>query len=947
MKFTTLFGVALAVALFPGSLRVYAQNQTRASENLDFHWHWKAVITPRIRHPQPLVAWRWRPAARTTSPKQVPAGLAESAGWQPVKTGTDVFHGRVGYAWFQIRLPQLPRPNRVISFESVDDNGTVYLNGKKLFQHQGWNQPFLVPLDSAWHSARPNVLTVLVQNTAGGGGIMGAAAAGYYHPRPATSGVPVVNSTWRRVKLPNDYIVRGKFSPDAHVGHGYLPTYPAWYERTFRVPAVDKSRMLWLDFQGVYRDAHVYLNGHLLGDHRGGYTGFRLNITGKVHFNRINTLAVRVDPTFFEGWWYEGGGINRNVKLIIKHKLHVARYGTYVISRVPGPIQYDPATGESAQAELTIQTDVRNDRSTPAAFAVESVILDSSGKQVAKVTTGIPHLEAGATFTLNQHVTLARVALWSLHHTHLYHLRTSLYSVRLMPPANNLLVRQQRVNIDSKQTTFGIRTIRFDPNRGFFLNGRHVEMKGTCNHADFPAVGIGAPNNLWWWRVMMLKKELHSNAYRTSHNPVSPAFYRACDHLGMLVMDENRHPTDYHGPKASIGQPYHNMSAIKFMILRDRNHPSVIMWSMCNEEWGIQASEYGKTVFRAMMHEVHKFDRTRPITCAMNGGYPHGFTRVEDLQGINYHPQDYAWMHKMFPHLPIFGSEIGSTCSDRGVLASSAPLGLVTQYTMHTDWSQLAWDTWKPIATQPFVAGGFNWTGFDYRGEPTPYAWPDINSHFGLLDICGFPKPDAYYYKAWWGKKPLVYICPQWNLPSAMIGQKVLVRCFGNCSRVQLLLNGKQIGPRRVMPEYEYLDWQVPYQPGKLVVRGYNHGRQVAEWTQRTSGPAAGLRLTDQWPVMRANGEDIAPIAVAVVDAHGNIVTNADNKIHFSLTGPGRIVGSGNGDPACHEPNQADYHRAFYGHCMVMVQASRKPGVMRLTASARGLKRQTIELTSR
>jgi beta-galactosidase len=898
--------------------------------NLDFNWHILPVTPPHLQHQVMLKTWKWRPATRTSFAATVPANLAATPGWKTVTAGTDVFHSRLGFAWYDITLPALAGPHRVVRFQSVDDNGAVYLNGKRLTVHHGWNSPFTVNLDSYWHNSGRNILTVLVQNTAGPGGLMGAVFMGNFNPVTTASGVPELNSHWRNVRIPNDFIVRGKFSRNADAGHGYLPVHPAWYERSFSVPASDQGKMLWLYFEGVYRDAHVYVNGQFVGQHVGGYTGFRFNIAKYVHFHKPNTLAVYVDPTFFEGWWYEGGGIDRNVWLIATHKLHIARFGTYVISNVPGTIHYGSSTGDHADAQLTIQTTVDNARAHNAIFTIISTIYNPAGKAVGTIRTA-EMLAAHGHATFNQHVNIQGAALWSLHHTNLYKLHT--------------VIESDVKAVDAKYTTFGIRTIRFDPNDGFFLDGKRVEIKGECNHADFPAVGIGAPNNLWWWRVMMLKKELHANAYRTSHNPVSPAFYRACDHLGMLVMDENRHPTDSQNAKAKVGDPYNNLSAIKFLILRDRNHPSVIMWSMCNEEFGIQATKYGEKVFRALMHEVHKYDRTRPITCAMNGGYPHGFTHVENLQGINYNPPAYAWMHKLLPNLPIFGSEIGSTCSDRGVLASSKSKGLVSQYTMHPGWAQYAWDTWKPIATQKFVEGGFNWTGFDYRGEPTPYAWPDVNSHFGVLDICGFPKPDAYYYKAWWGKTPLVYICPQWDLPKSMIGKKVLVRCYGNCDMVKLLLNGKKIGEKK-MPKYWYLNWQVPYQPGKLVARGYDHGRLVATWTQRTTGPAAGLRLVNQWPAMRANGEDIAPIAVSVVDAHGHVVSNAMNMVHFSISGPGRIVGSGNGDPACLEPNQAHDHQAFYGHCMVLVQAGRHAGVIHVTATAKGLASQTIAITT-
>ena len=919
----TLF-VLLLATLSPTMPACNAATHARSRVFMNFHWWWAKAGTTKLTNAHAINRWQWQPAALTQPPHHVPPILAKTPGWNAVVPGTDVFHGRVGFAWFQTTLSAVGKTQRILHFSSVDDNATVYLNGKFLLSHRGWNKSFNVPLDAPWKASGRNVITVLVQNTAGPGGIRGPVTLRtplWAHASTISFGPPC----WRPIQIPNDYIVDGKFSRHASRSHGYLPVYPAWYGRNFTIPASDQGKMLWLYFQGVYRHARVYVNGHRVGDYRGGYTGFRMNIASVVHMGGSNTLLVHVNPTRFEGWWYEGGGIYRNVWLIVTHHLHIAPFGAYIISHVSGPL-IRRSTGAVAAADLTIQTTVVNNRTTAAVFTIRSVIFSPADKPVGTAISQ-EALPAGAQATFDQSVVLTKARLWSLHHTNLYRLHT--------------LIQCKGALVDDKNTTFGIRTIDFNPQRGFFLNGKRVELKGVCNHQDFPAVGIGAPNNLWWWRVMMLKRELHANAYRTSHNPVAPAFYRACDHLGMLVMDENRHPVDTMSPKAYVGAPYKNLTALKFMILRDRNHPSIIMWSMCNEEWHIQGTPYGKKVFRYMMKTVHQYDRTRPITCAMNGGYPHGFTHVENLLGINYNPGAYARMHMLLPHLPIFGSETGSTCSDRGVLANNASAGLVSQYSMHPPWAELAWQAWRPIATQPFVAGGFNWTGFDYRGEPTPYAWPDINSHFGLLDICGFPKPVSFYYKAWWGRKPLVYISPQWNLPTSMLGKKVSVRCYSNCHRVELWLNSRKIGSKINQPD-GYLQWHVTYQPGILEARGFDDDKLVATCHQRTTGPAAGLRLTNEWPAIRANGEDIAPVAVAVVDADRRVVCTAMNRVHFSVRGPGKIVGTANGDPACHEPDQAPWHRAFFGYCMVLVQAGRKPGNITLTATAKGLSTQTL-----
>ncbi len=746
---------------------------------------------------------------------------------------------------------------------------------------------------------------------------------------------PGATANWQPVQLPNDYIVGGKFSHRAVAGHGSLPVYPAWYRRQIPIPASARGKTIWLNFGGVYRDAVVFINGRFVGQHPSGYTAFRYNISRFVRYGRSNQLAVYVNPRWFEGWWYEGGGIYRHVRLIMTNKLHVSPWGAFVISKVPGPIHRNDSIGDYADAQLTIKTTVDNAHKIARPFTLISRIVGPDNK-IAAVVSDTGYLAAGQKKTFTQHANVRNAALWSLTHCNLYHLETSL--------------EVQGKIVDAKRTTFGIRTLRFDPDHGFFLDGRHVEIKGTANHQDFPGVGIGAPDNLWYWRIAKLKA-MGSNAYRCSHNPLASAFYRACNHLGMLVMDENRHLGDAWTAKSPRGTPYADLSDLKTMVLAQRNDPCIIFWSMCNEENQLQGTREGARIFGAMMHMVHRLDPTRPVTCAMNGGYnKRGFFSVENLLGINYHCNLYAKFHKQFPSKMIFGSEDVNCYSARGVLRSDPQTGLCSEFGFFASHGFFAghepWRSWLPVAEHPFVGGEFIWTGFDYRGEPNPYGWPAVTSQTGTMDLCGFPKPCYYYWRAWWGKKPSVYVFPAWDFPKSMIGKPVLIRCYSNCRRVTLYLNGKNLGSKH-MPKYKYLDWTIPYTPGVLTARGYHAGRVAAQDTLRTAGAPAGLRLIDEFSHLPADGESIAPVAVQVVDSHGQVVPGADNRIRFSVRGAGVIAGVANGDPVSHEPNIADYRRAFHGLCMVLVRAGNRAGAITLTASSPGLKSAMLVMSTR
>ncbi len=745
--------------------------------------------------------------------------------------------------------------------------------------------------------------------------------------------VPRAAARWSKVQLPNDYIVAGKITPRAANSHGSLPVYPAWYRRRFTVPVWARDKTIWLNFGGVYRDSVVFVNGRLVGQHPSGYSGFRYNISRWVHFGGSNTLAVFVDPRFFEGWWYEGGGIYRHVRLIIVDKLHVAPWGTFVISKVTGPIQYGSPTGAEATARLTIETTVINAFDTPERFTLSSAIFGPSNKLLTSVNTpGKLGSQRKGMFT--QHITLNRAALWSLRHCNLYHLATTIQG-----PGKGR---------DDKRTTFGIRTLDFDPDHGFVLDGKHVEIKGTCNHQDFPGVGIGVPDNLWAWRIRKLKA-LGCNAYRTAHNPLASAFYRACNHLGMLVMDENRHLGDVYTAKTPNRAPYSNLSDLKWMILAQRNDPCVIFWSMCNEEVYTEASRYGKTVFTAMMDLVHRLDPTRPVTCAYvtfpptHAYFGHGFMKIENILGCNYGSRLLPALHRQIPNKMIFGSENENCFSDRGVVKTDVKAGLINEFGQWPEHDKMVyiaghapWRSAVPILTHPFIAGEFVWTGFNYRGEPNPIHWPDVTSRTGMMDLAGFRKPCAYYWRACWKTTPSVYIFPSWTFPAGQRGKPLLIRCFSNCQRVELFLNGRPVGDK-IMPRYRYLDFTVRYRPGTLMARGYDGSRLVASFASHTAGPAASMTLTDEIPTLTADGESIAPIAVRILDSHGVLVPQAANLVNFSVSGPGTIVGVCNGSSASHESNVDSSIHAFNGLCLVLVRAGNRPGVIRVVARAAGM----------
>jgi len=914
----------------------HADSSARQRILFDAGWRFHLDAPAVLNNPTVVSSWRWHATDSPTSEELAAPDIdTQAAGWADAAVGQDIFGGREGYIWVRAELPAPDGPGKTLRFNGVDDSADVYVNGNKLTHHDGWNQPFTVPVDSVWNTGGKNVVAVRIQNGSGPGGIakgveIGLAPVTKYPSDPSLAAFN--DNTWRTVHLPHDYVVEGTFTPQGDASHGSLIPAAAWYRKTFTLPASDKGKSIWIDFDGVYRNATVYLNGHKLGNHPCGYTSYRFDIADAANYGGKNVLAVYVDPTNSEGWWYEGGGIYRHVWLNKAAPTHIAPWGTFVASTVTDPLG-------KPSAQLTIKTTI-DDGATASNGTLVSTVYGPNGKVVTSAQSPI-----AAAKDITQTAAVPSALLWSIEKPQMYRLHSE--------------VVVDGKTVDTQDTPFGIRSIRWDAEKGFFLNEKPVKIKGTCNHQDFAGVGVAVPDTLEAWRVKKLQS-MGSNAWRTSHNPPNPELLDACDRLGMLVMDENRHLGETEAGKASENTPYGDLSELQTMIRRDRNHPSIIMWSMCNEE-GIQSTEHGRKIFSAMMEAVKQYDTTRPISCAMNGGYDSavGITSVEDMQGINYNPGAYEWFHKAHPTLPLYGSETGSTVStrgsygwekfknDTGSFVGDPDKGYVNAYDVNAPgWAQTAEAAWQPIADRPYVAGGFVWTGFDYKGEPTPFGWPCVNSHFGILDMCGFPKDNYYYYQAVWGDKPMVHVLPHWNWPGQE-GKTVPVWAYSNAHDVELFLNGASLG-KKPMPRNGHLEWDVTYTPGKLEARGYDEaGKVISTDIVETAGAPAAIKLSTDRTRIAPDGEDLTVVEVRVVDAKGRVVPTADNLISFDVIGAGHNAGVGNGDPSSHEPDQAPQRHAFNGLAAVLVGADEKKGKITLTVTSPGLEGATLDLEAK
>ncbi|HEU5479608.1 MAG TPA: beta-galactosidase GalA [Candidatus Tumulicola sp.] len=727
-------------------------------------------------------------------------------------------------------------------------------------------------------------------------------------------------SSWRRLDLPHDWAVELPFV-DEHgltsygfkpVGRAHPDTSIGWYRKSFAVPAEDLGRRISLEFDGVFRDCMVALNGHLVARNLSGYAPFAVDITPELNYGGDNVLVVRVDATEHEGWFYEGAGIYRHVWLVKTAPVHVALWGTFVRATVDG-------AKRSATAHIT--TTIQNDGDADARCAIELRMLDGAGQVVQTSRSDPVTIPAAGSSAVDHAMRIDAPSLWSLDAPHLYTLVT--------------LLTVDQVEVDRTETPLGIRTVQFDPDRGVLVNGEHVEIRGTCNHQDHAGVGSALPDRLQAYRIERLKA-MGANAYRTSHNPPAAELLDACDRIGMLVLDETR----------MFGADPEALSQLGRLVRRDRNHPCVFAWSLANEEDGEQGTDRGARMAEVMKATVRQLDPTRPVTAAMNGDWGKGFTGVIDVQGFNYRVgREMDAFRARFPRKPAMGTEVASTVSTRGIYANDTARGYVSAYDRNfPPWASTAEAWWTAYLARPWASGGFVWTGFDYRGEPTPYAWPCINSHFGIMDTCGFPKDNYYYYQAQWGSAPVLHVFPHWNW-AGHEGQPIEVWCHTNLERVELFLNGARVGggAERVPPN-GHAAWHVPFAPGVLEARGYRGGRVVLTARRETAGAPAAVALEADRIRLTADGMDVSVVAARIVDARGRTVPTASNRVTFGVTGPLAVIGVGNGDPSSHESDKDTSRSAFNGLCCAIVQAGTERGPAKVTAAADGLRGSAIDV---
>jgi beta-galactosidase len=721
------------------------------------------------------------------------------------------------------------------------------------------------------------------------------------------------DSNWRALDLPHDWAVELPFvnSPNFDVmAHGYKPvgglfpeTSIGWYRKKFNVDRADSQKKISIQFDGIYRNANIWINGFFLGNNFSGYTGAEYDISDFLEFNKQNTIVVRADATQYEGWFYEGAGIYRHVWLNKKNALHINENVVFIHSKQT-----------SKSAVVSVEIPVVNDRSNVANVDVYTYITDRDGKLIGKSQKVVFSVSANKNSTITQKVNVADARFWSVKDPYLYRVIT--------------ILKSGNKTIDSINTHFGIRDVAVT-NKGVFLNGKLIKIQGVCNHQDHAGVGSALPDYLQYYRIGLLK-EMGANAYRTTHNPPTPELLDACDSLGMLVLDETR----------LLNSSPEYLSQFKKLILRDRNRSSVFMWSIGNEEGYIQTQATGKRIALSLLQKQKELDPTRTSTYGADvANVYHGVNEVIPVRGFNYRVAGMEPYHKDHPMQPVIGTEMGSTVTTRGIyVKDSIKAYLPDQDITYPWWANTAEQWWSVVTAQPWNLGGFVWTGFDYRGEPTPYKWPNISSHFGVMDVCGFPKNIYYYYQSWWTNKDVLHVSADWNRKNKA-GTPVDVWVNSNADNVELFLNGKSLG-KKVMPRNSHLQWSVPYEAGRLEAIAYKKGKKITT-SLETSGEPAEVVITPYKTTMLANGKDATVINVSVIDKQGREVPDADNLIQFTLKGDAKIIGVGNGDPSSHEPDkilEGGWQRsAFNGKCQVIVQSGKTPSHIKFKASSKGL----------
>ena len=735
------------------------------------------------------------------------------------------------------------------------------------------------------------------------------------------------DGVWQEVRIPHDFVATLGFDGEASHSHGYKTVgwkYPetsvGWYRKVFSISEEDLGRHILLRFDGIFRNSQVWLNGFYMGTEPSGYATQVYDVTEYVNYGGDNLICVRADASLEEGWFYEGGGIYRDVWLEKTGLQHVAPFGTFVYSELQGPY---------SEALIHVDTDVQNSSLQAASCLVRHVLTDAEGREVAASGSETLELLPKQTATSRLTMSISSPHLWDTGDPYLYKVVTT--------------VTSGGKTSDRYETVIGIRDAEFTADRGFLLNGKPLKLKGVNMHQDHAGVGAAIPDALQAWRIRQLK-QLGCNAYRASHNPMTPALLDICDREGILVIDENR----------LSGVNEEHLRLLERMIRRDRNHPSVILWSDGNEEWGMENSVTGRRVAEAMRAYTRLLDPTRHSTMANAGGSE--LIKGLDVVGYNYIVQnDVDGRHERHPEWKIVGTEETTGCGTRGVYFNEADqpgrmkaLNLTAGDNRPENVIERGW---KFYAERDWAAGLFYWTGFDYRGESNPLVYPATVSEFGILDYCGFPKDEAFYLQSWWTDEPVLHIFPHWNLKGHE-GEQVDVRAYSNCDEVELFVNGRSLGRKR-MPANGHLKWSAVYKPGSLRAVGYKNGRRILTEKIETTGDACTAELAADRSTIAADGRDVCVVTIRLMDAKGRFVPDACDELKLSLRGDAAIIGVGNGDPSWHgaeNPNSPSCKkfsvRAFNGLAQVLIRSGETAGTATLSCSGDKIEASTLTLVT-
>lgn len=719
----------------------------------------------------------------------------------------------------------------------------------------------------------------------------------------STSGL-ISHETWRNVTLPHDYIISQRPCQENNDTLGYFRYENAWYRRHFTPEIAWAGKRLTLYFEGVAVHSTIYVNGCRMLHNHCGYNSFAVDVSDVVDFGRDNVIAVHIDTHEHEGWWYEGAGIYRHVWLEVAEEIRLDRYGVFV----------HPEKGVQDTWRIPVDTSVRNDGETTRTVLVQSRILDASGACVAS-GEDILSVPAGETATLHQCFSLESPRLWDPETPYLY--------------AAHTLLTQDGVAVDEDTNRFGFRTIRFDAQEGFFLNERRVEIQGVCCHQDYGLTGKAVPERVQRYRLQLMK-EMGANGYRTAHYPHHPYTMDVLDELGFLVLDETRW----------FESTPDGMAQLEMLVKRDRNHPSVVLWSVGNEE-PMHKTDAGRRIAKTMMAAVRRWDGTRPVTTAVSHDPLHcDVLESVDVIGVNYNLTDWDAIHEKYPHKPFVITECCATGTTRGWYYSDAPSrGYINGYDHDTNNSfRSRENTWKAILDRPYIAGGYQWAGIEHRGET---VWPRLCSQSGAVDLYLNRKDAFYENQAHWTQKPMAHLLPHWNW-TGREGEPILVYCYSNCDRLRLLLNGVPIG-EQALQHCDHGQWLVPFAPGRLEVEGYRDGRLVCRDVQETTGRPVRLQLRLESEGVRADGTDVAILSCECLDAQGRVVPDASPVVSFMTNELGCVAATGS-DICDHTPVTSTVRRMRAGVISVLVRAGKQPGLLQVYAQAEGLPITRLEI---